>query len=215
MSDYYPIFLDLRERLAVVVGSGAEASRRVPPLLASGARVRLVAATPSPGVVELGRDARVELRARGFRRRDLRGASLAICEREAPGVEVVWHEAQRRRVPLNVIDDPARCSFIAPAVVRRGDLVVAISTAGCAPALAVRLREELERRLGEGHARFLALARRLRRPLAARVPDFAARRALWYRLVDSPLIPLLARGRTARAEALVLEIAGVAPEPVP
>jgi siroheme synthase-like protein len=115
-------------------------------------------------------------------------------------------------VPLNVEDDPARCSFLAPAVVRRGDLVVAISTSGRSPALAVRLRQRLEAELGPGHARFLALAARFRAPLLAAVPSFAERRRRWYELVDSDALLLLSRGDELSAARRFVELLGVAPQ---
>jgi siroheme synthase-like protein len=94
--------------------------------------------------------------------------------------------------------------------VRRGDLTVTISTSGKAPALAVRLRQQLERQLGAHYARFLEIAGRLRAPLAERLPDSAARRELWYRLVDSDVLELLGRGDDAGARERVAEITGVA-----
>ncbi len=107
-------------------------------------------------------------------------------------------------------------SFIAAAVVRRGDLTVAISTGGKAPALAVRLRERLERELGAEHARFLELAGAVRAPLAARHPDFARRRELWYQLVDSDVLDLLRRGDEPAARRRFAEILGVeVPVPAP
>lgn len=213
LNAYYPVFLDLGGRLATVVGNGREAARKAAELLEHGARVRLVAPVSShlAGLPTT----ELELRSRAYRSGDLAGSFVAICEREVPEVEAVWREAHRRQIPLNVIDDPPRCSFIAPAVVRRGHLSVAISTAGRAPALAVRLRQELERRLGPEYARFLDIAGALRRPLAERVPELSRRRELWYRLVDSDVLALLADGDEHRALARVREITGVAPEAAP
>ncbi|HEX6203695.1 MAG TPA: bifunctional precorrin-2 dehydrogenase/sirohydrochlorin ferrochelatase [Thermoanaerobaculia bacterium] len=208
---YYPVFLDLRGRRVTVVGGGAEAERRVLDLLAAGARVRVVAPVVTPALGMLARSG-LEHRARRFRGGDLAGSFLAIAERDAPRVEAVWREAERRHIPLNVVDDPPRCSFLAPAVVRRGDLAVAVSTGGRAPALAVRLRQELERRLGPEHGRFLELAGRLRQPLAAHVPDFARRREIWSRLVDSDVLDLLAAGNDDAALARTGQIVGFAVE---
>jgi hypothetical protein len=127
----------------------------------------------------------------------------------------VWKEALRRRVLVNTVDDVARCDFIAPAIVRRGDLSIAISTGGKAPALAVRLRQWLERQLGEEYGRFLALAGTVRTALAERWPDFGTRRDLWYRLVDSDVIDLLRKGEDEAAAGRFQEILGVAPDVTP
>lgn len=91
-------------------------------------------------------------------------------------------------------------------------MAVAISTGGKAPVLAVRLRQRLERELGEEHGRFLEIAGRLRAPLARRWPDFETRRALWYQLIDSDILHLLRRGEEAKALARCEEILGVLPE---
>src|SRR6185436_1429479 len=107
----------------------------------------------------------------------LDGVCLAIvCSRPAAEVDAIWIEARLRNVLVNTVDDVAHCDFIAPSILRRGDLAIAISTGGRAPALAVRLRQKLEREIGEEHARFLEMAGSVRAALAARRPDFAERR---------------------------------------
>jgi len=126
--------------------------------------------------------------------------------------DAVWEETRGRNVLVNTLDDVPHCDFIAPAIVRRGDLAVAISTGGKAPELAVRLRQRLEAELGEEHARFLEIAGDLRVPLARRWPDFETRRTLWYRLIDSDVLHLLRRGYESAALARIEEIFGVAPE---
>ncbi|HYN21909.1 MAG TPA: bifunctional precorrin-2 dehydrogenase/sirohydrochlorin ferrochelatase [Thermoanaerobaculia bacterium] len=188
----YPVFLDLRGRPCLVIGSGALAEEKVQGLLAAGAVV-----THRPD---------------GYQDGDLEGMFLAIVCGQPPEIaETVWQEASRRGVLLNTVDDPPRCGFIAPAIVRRGDLAVAISTNGKAPALAVRLRQRLEGELGEEYGRFLELAGTVRAPLAAQRPDFAERRELWYRLVDSDVLDLLREGEDAAARDRFAEILGVAP----
>ena len=94
---------------------------------------------------------------------------------------------------------------------RRGDLTITISTSGKAPALAVRLRQQLERTVGHEYARFLELAETVRAPLAARHPNFEQRKALWYQLVDSDVLNLLRQGDEATACRRITEIMGVAP----
>lgn len=209
---YYPIYLDLRGRRCVVIGGGSIAAGKVAALLDAEARVTVVAPTLNPALDALVREGRVEHVAREYRPGDLAEAFLAISATDERAInEQVWREAEARRIPVNVVDDPPRCSFIAPSIVRQGDLAIAISTAGKAPALAVRLRQRLERSLGREYARFLELAGTLRAPLAARYPDFEYRKALWYRLVDSDVLDLLARGEEAAARRRMEEIMGVAP----
>jgi siroheme synthase-like protein len=209
---YYPVYLDLRGRWTVVLGGGALAEEKARGLLAAGARVMLVAAEATDGLARLAAAGALFWRRRRYRRGDLAGACLAIAAGLARAdAETAALEAERRGIFMNSVDDVPNSSFIAAAVVRRGDLTVAISTGGKAPALAVRLRERLERELGEEHARFLELAGAVRAPLAARHPDFVHRRELWYRLVDSDVLDLLRQGDEEAARGRFAEILGVAP----
>jgi siroheme synthase-like protein len=196
-----------------VIGGGALAEEKVRGLLAAGAAVTVVAPDPTPGLAALAAAGRIAHRPRQVRPGDLAGSFLAVVAgQDRATAEAVWQEARQHKVLVNTLDDVPHCDFIAPAIVRRGDLTVAISTGGKAPALAVRLRERLEELLGEEHARFLELAGSVRAPLAERWPDFATRRELWYRLVDSDVLDLLRRGEQAAARARFEEILGVAPE---
>jgi siroheme synthase-like protein len=210
---YYPVYLDLRGRPCAVLGGGALAEEKARGLLAAEAQVTVFAAEATPGLAELAAEGALRHVGRDYRNGDLAGFFLAIATVADPAVrEAAWREAQARGVLLNTADDPPRCDFIAPSIVRRGDLTVAISTGGKAPALAVRLRQELESRLGEEHARFLELAGRVRKPLAERHLDFETRRDLWYRLVDSDVLDLLRTGEEKAARARFEEILGVAPD---
>jgi siroheme synthase-like protein len=209
---YYPAFLDLRQRRCVVVGGGAMAAGKARELATAGARVTVVAERPGEEVTAMARAGEVRLRRRSYRAGDLAGAFLAIAAGDDPAErEAVWAEAERRGLPLNSVDDPPHCSFIAGAVVRRGALAVAISTAGRAPALAVRLRQWLDGELGAEHARFLDLAAAVRAALAASQPDPQRRRELWYALVDSDALALLRRGDEVAARQRFTEILGIEP----
>lgn len=211
---YYPVFLDLRGRLAVVVGDGEVALDKVRGLLDAGARVRLIGAAPIPALAALADRSGLEHRARPYRGGDLAGAFIAFAERsDAAANRAVFADAEALGVPVNVQDDTACCTFVAAALVRRGDLIVAIGTSGQAPALAVRLRQRLERELGPQHARFLELAGAVRAPLLAARPDFEDRRERWYRLVDSDVLERLATGDEAGARRRFAEILGVVPPP--
>ncbi len=214
MNAYYPVYLDLRDRRCLVVGGGAVALEKVEGLLAAGALVRLIAPTLIPELEQLilpeKKTGRVEHWPRDYRQGDLEGAFIAFSERLGEEVhQALAQEAERLAVPLNVQDETDYCSFIAAALFRQGDLTVTISTSGKAPALAVRLKEDLRQRFGPHYARFLELSGRLRAPLKARYPEFETRRELWYRLVDSDVIKLLEHGDDHRAEQVMAGIMGV------
>lgn len=218
MPGYYPVYLDLRNRLAVVVGGGEVAAEKVAGLRAAGARLRVIAPHLVPELAARAAGGDIEHLARSYRPGDLEGAFLVVAERLGASIQrAVFAEADRRGIAVNVQDDTPHCSFIAPAVVRRGDLVVAISTAGKAPVLAVRLRQQLEQLIGRHHERFIELAGRLRAAVSRRHADFETRRTLWYRLVDSDVLGLLEAGDEAAAESrarTILELEGPAPEGV-
>ncbi len=200
MRRYYPIFVDLEGKVAVVVGDGPELVTRTLALLAVGARVGVVTARPGAALRELAADGRIDLRARPFAAGDLDGAILAIATHDAG--PAVRDEATRVRVPLNVVDRAELCDWIHGAVLRRGALVAAISTSGAAPALAVRLRDALADELGPEYGRFLEIAAEHRDPIARSGLDFAARRALWYRIADSAALAALREGDEASARAV-------------
>ena len=209
MTDYYPVSLQLQYRPCVVVGGGKIAEGKVDGLLAAGARVSVISPTLT-AALHVHQDARrITWVRRQFRPGDLQGAFLVICATIRPGVNArVWDEACAHNQLVNVVDDTPRCNFIAPSILRQGDLTVAISTSGKAPALAVRLRERLQGQLGPHYAGFLDLAGKLRGPLARHVPDFAARKQLWYSLVDSDVLDLLERGDEAAAVQRISELVG-------
>lgn len=207
---YYPLFLDLAGRLTVVVGGGLVAEEKVEGLLAAGSLVRVVSADLCSSLRALAQRGVIEHVERGYRDGDLDGAFLVFAERsDRETCRAVFAEAERRGIFCNVQDDVPLCSAIAPSILRRGELAIAISTAGAAPAFAVRLRQRLEREIGPELAQALALARRVRRPLAETVQDFGERKRRWYRLADSEILELLAAGRHDEAEQLVETILGV------
>ena len=145
MPAYYPVFLDVRDRRCVVIGGGELGEEKAVRLLDYGAKVIVISAEVTKGTQALVDDGRLTWIRRSYRRGDLEDAFIAIVA-DTSNRRVnrsVYDEAGARNVPLNVIDIPNLCTWIAPAVVRRGDVVVAASTGGASPALARRFREEL------------------------------------------------------------------------
>src|SRR5690606_23536852 len=117
-----------------------------------------------------------------------------------------YHAAESRGILAQVVDDPPRCSFIMPSIIRRGGLTLAISTGGASPALAVRLTARLNEAIGVEYERFVELAGEIRPIIMDRIGDPDVRKRLWYRLVDSEALALLRDGRTAEAKALALRL---------
>ena len=157
MERLFPIYVKLRGRRVLVVGGGNVAEGKISGLLDTGAEIRVVALAASPRVQEWATAGLLALEERGFQSRDLEGVFLVVvATRAEPLGEQVFREAQARGILANVVDVPGQCDFFYPAVVRRGDLQIAISTSGQSPSLAQRLRQQLERQLGEGYAAWVA-----------------------------------------------------------
>jgi len=204
MSAFYPVFLDLRGRRAVVIGGGAVAEQKVRGLVAAGAHVTVVSPDLLAGLTDLARRGAIEVRRRPYRGGDLAGAWLAIAATDDRAVnEAVYAEAERLGIPLNTVDDLEHCSFIAPAIHREGDITVAVSTGGKSPTLAVRLRQRIARLVGRAEARLCALLGELRPELAERVPDARVRTALWYAIVDSDVIEFVRKGNVEGARGRI------------
>jgi precorrin-2 dehydrogenase/sirohydrochlorin ferrochelatase len=145
VAEYFAAFLDLRGRRCLVVGGGAVGERKTRALVECGADVTVVSPTLTAGLAELALIGRVTLRARRFRRWDVRGCSVVVAATGDGRVDAaVAAEARRRHALVNVVDDPAHCDFIAPSVLRRGPLQIAVSTSGRSPALARDIRRRLE-----------------------------------------------------------------------
>lgn len=214
MTTYYPIYIQLHEQPCVVIGGGKIAEGKVEGLLAAGAKVTIVSPDLTPRLHALVEQSQVTYIARTYQPGDLTGAFMVICATDQTEVNhQVWQEASANRQLVNVVDDTPRCNFIAPAILRKGDLTIAISTGGKAPALAVRLKESLQNQIGPEYERFLELSGQLREPLAHHVPDFETRKALWYELVDSDALSLLARGDEPAAVEIISQVVGFRFEP--
>jgi siroheme synthase-like protein len=145
-----------------------------------------------------------------YRQGDLADAVLVIAATNNPSInEAVWQEAEQRGCLVNVVDDPPHCNFIVPAIVRRGEVVVTVSTGGASPALARRLREQLETLIGPEYGELTALLAELRPVLQTRFGDEEIRTQAAFRLVDSDLADIIRRrgldAARARAQELLAE----------
>jgi siroheme synthase-like protein len=197
---YYPVFLDLMDRPCLVVGGGPVAEGKVAGLLATGARVTVVSPTITARLAAWAADGRIGHRARAYRRGDLEGQQIAFTAADDGAVSAaVAKEGRARGIWVNAADEPARCDFILPSVIRRGRLVVAVSTGGASPAAARAIREELEGYLTEEHAKLVELAASVREDLRQRAVSPAAAR--WRGALDGRLRRLIADRRYRQARA--------------
>lgn len=207
MPKYYPMMMDLTGKRCLVVGGGRVAERKVALLLDCGAAVEVVGPTATPKLAALASEGAIRLAPRAVRSEDLPGAFAVFIATDDPGVNrAVAAEAREAGALVNVVDAPEACSFLVPSVVRRGDLTIAISTAGGSPALAKRLRQRLEESIGPEYEAFLATLREVRAQARKVIADPAERQAIYRRAVDSDLFDLAARGDREAVKACIANL---------
>jgi uroporphyrin-III C-methyltransferase / precorrin-2 dehydrogenase / sirohydrochlorin ferrochelatase len=201
---YFPLFLDLRGRLVVIVGGGPVAERKLALFRQAGARLRLVAPALTASLAAAARAGSFEHRAGSFRAADLDGARLAVAATDDPATNrAVAEAADARAMPVNVVDDAALSTGILPAIVDRSPLVIAISTHGTAPALARLVRERIESLLDESVGRLAAFCAAWRQRIKAGIGDLVARRHFYDWLLQGPVADLVRGARGPDAERLV------------
>jgi precorrin-2 dehydrogenase / sirohydrochlorin ferrochelatase len=205
---YFPVLLDLTGRRCLMVGGGPVAERRIIGLLDAGAQVTVISPRVTPALAALAADGRISLQARHYLAGDLTGVDLAFVATAAREVnQAVTREARERGVWVNAADDPAHCTFILPALVRRGDLTVAVATGGTSPALSRAIREELETYLTAEYATLAALAAEARREVrsAGRVVTADA----WQQALGPEVRRVIVEQGRDAAKQRLLELLGV------
>lgn len=204
MSAYYPVYLDLRQRAVVVVGGGQVAERKVLSLLECDALVTVISPQLTSGLESLAVTGRIRVERRSYESGDLAGAFLAIISTDDPAINNrAAQEARAARVLVNTVDDIANCDFIAPAVVRRGDLTVALSTNGKSPAMARWARQELEAVLTPEYGDLLKVLEAVRRKLRRQKLRVAPER--WQYHINAELRALVRQGQLQQAEDHLFE----------
>jgi len=186
----FPMFLKLEGRVCLVVGAGRVGESKIRSLVAAGAKVRTVAPVATPTVANWDRLGVVTWDRRAFDSADLGGAFLVVAATSSCLVnDLIFREAGQRGILCNVVDDPERCDFYYPAVVRRGDLQIAISTAGRSPALAQRLRRSLALQFPARCAGWVSALGREREILLGQSLDPEYRRQLLHEMASGPVGP--------------------------
>jgi siroheme synthase-like protein len=216
----YPVFLELAGRRVVVVGDDAVRAGKVEGVLAAGADdVLVVAAAPAARLDELDQIDGVEIERRAWRAADLNGAFLCVASVHDGGVAAaIAREARARSVLVNVMDDVEHCDWAAPSVVRRGELVLAISTGGASPALSKQLGKELSEMFGEEWSEVVHVLREVRTATRSALPDLGDRARRWSDALDvDEATALVGEGRadelSARLTARLLGLPSTDPRP--
>lgn len=197
-----PIFLDIHQRPTLVIGGGDVAARKVSLLLKAQAQVIVVSPELCPTLSEWAAENRVEWRNKTFSPDCLDGAWLVIAATDNNAVNAaVSREAQARSIPVNVVDQPALCTFTMPSIIDRSPIVIAISSGGAAPVLSRLLRARLETLIPAAYGRLASLAGRFRKQVQNRLPEGNARRVFWENIFEGPIAEQMLAGREEAAMA--------------
>jgi siroheme synthase-like protein len=204
MSTYYPIFLNIQGKKCVVVGGGEVAERKARALVEQGASVTVISARVSDGLTQLAEQGIIELSLRDYQPGDLENALIAIAATDDPKVNMdVVREGQERGVLTNVVDAPEHSDFIVPSLLRRGDVSIAVSTGGKSPALARRIRTELEQSLAPEYASLALLVSQVRQEL--KIDGIYVDGNAWQESLDlEPLLDMLKKGEFEQAKERLL-----------
>lgn len=203
-TQYYPVFLNISGRRCIVVGGGQVARRKVGTLLEHGANITVISPELCPELDQLAENGEIEVRQQGYREGDLAGAFVVIAATDDGAInQLVVREARERGILINVVDDADNSDFIAPSVVRRGDITIAISTAGRSPALARKLRTKVEEDFSDEYASLVNLVGEVRTEVRQRgIPVDNER---WQEALDLDLlIGLLRQGEAGKAKSMLL-----------
>ena len=161
--NYYPVFLNLKNKLCVVIGGGKVAERKIKSLVECEAHIKLISPEITEDLKKLWQEKKIKWEQRRYKEGDLKGAFLVIAATSDKEVQKkIFKEAEERGIFCNVVDVPELCTFIVPSVIRRGELCIAISTSGASPALSRRIREKLEKEFSPSWEYHLKLIRHIR-----------------------------------------------------
>jgi precorrin-2 dehydrogenase/sirohydrochlorin ferrochelatase len=206
---YYPINLDVQNRECLVVGGGSVGERKVKTLLECGALVTVVARRATELLRALASEGRIELNIRDYESSDMEGKFLVIGATDNEEVnEKVNKDAAERGLLCNIADRPAACNFVLPAIVRQGDLLIAVSTSNKSPAVARRIRETLEKQFGPEYTVLLTLMGSIRQKLLAQAKSPEAHKRMFERLLDEGLLEMIRENRTREVDDLMEDVLG-------
>ena len=204
---FYPVCIELEGKTALVVGGGRVAQRKVETLLKFGASIQIVSRKLTNTLKELVESKEIHHIGVEFRDEHLGGAFLVIAATDDERLNrKISESAQKRHLLINAVDQPSDCNFIVPSIVNRGDLLIAISTSGKSPALAKKLRKELEVQFGSEYEAFLTLMGCLREEILSMGLSQDEKSRIFSEIVDSDILKSLAQADMAGVESTLKQI---------
>lgn len=204
---FYPILIDLEGQNAVVVGGGRVAERKIETLLAHGAAVHVIARELTPALMRYVQGGEIRHLGREFEEADLDNAFVVVAATGDPSLNRRVSEVARKKgLLVNAVDQPSDCNFIVPSILKRGDLVISVSTSGKSPALARRIREGLEGMFGKEYESLLVLLGHLRREILSRGRSSDENKQVFQELVHSEILNGIRENDMEKIAALLSKI---------
>jgi precorrin-2 dehydrogenase/sirohydrochlorin ferrochelatase len=206
---YYPVNLDIQNRECLVVGGGSVGKRKILTLLECGARVTVVSPRISVEILGLSEGHCITLKERNYRSSDLEGILLVIGATDNEKVnQQISKDATEAGILCNIVDRPQECTFVLPAIVKQGDLVIAISTSGKSPAFAKRLRQKLSGDFGPEYGKFLDLMGAIRQRLLQKGKSPEEHKHIFEQLIDEGLLKLVKHNNGKQIDTLLKKVLG-------
>jgi precorrin-2 dehydrogenase / sirohydrochlorin ferrochelatase len=206
---YYPVYLDMTHRPCLVVGGGGVGTRKAQTLVECGAVVTVISPKASEKLLALSNEGIIELKVRDYDASDLAGMFIVIGATDDEALNRrISRDARNHGVICNIVDRPEICDFIVPSIIRRGDLIVAISTSGKSPAFAKHLRQTLEKQFGNEYEPFLRLMGAIRKKLLKTDHAPEAHKDLFNRIIDEDLLGMIRAQNEEHINATLIHIFG-------
>jgi len=206
---YYPVNLNVKNRKCLVVGGGEVATRKVKVLLESGATLTVITLNATKHLYKLENDGLLTLKLRLYKASDLNGMFLVFgATNDKKLNRQLFVDASKSNLLCNIADCPDQCNFILPSIVNRGDLSIAISTSGKSPALAKKIRKDLEKKFGLEYAEFLEIMGLIRRKLISSNCKSEIRKQIFTQIVQSDIIEMINQNKKAEIDSLLSTILG-------
>ncbi|MBW2612813.1 MAG: bifunctional precorrin-2 dehydrogenase/sirohydrochlorin ferrochelatase [Deltaproteobacteria bacterium] len=206
---YFPVFLDINARNCLVIGGGSVGTRKALALVESGANVTVISPAVTDTLKSLARRGTINLKTRTYCSADMEGMFLVFGATNQETLNrQIYQDAERLNMLCNIADRPAVCNFILPATVKRGDLVIAISTSGKSPAFAKELRKHLETQFGDEYATLLTLMGGIRSLLLKEKHAPEEHKPIFNRIIQSGIIDLIKADKKEEIDTLLRIILG-------
>lgn len=210
MRKYYPVSLDLTDRRCVIIGGGEVAQRKAERLMECGARVTIVSPSLTPLLEDRKKARKIDHIDTAYQKRVLHGAFMVIGATDCDDVNAqISQDALSLGILVNIVDDPERCSFILPSLVQQGDLSIAVSTGGKSPALARKIKEDLQQQYGPEFKVLLEIMGSLRNKVLAQGRASEANKAVFEALVRSDLLQAIRDGNRDLVKKIIFYISGI------